>query len=272
MRKAKGPPGPSDKYEMARDILKVRDYKVVKANDLIQQSRFHLTLQEQKIILYLISKIKPNDYDFAVHEFSIIDFCRICGIDYDNGKNYKNIKDAIKNLADKSIWITLEDGSETILRWIDRAWINKKSGLVKIKIDDMMKPYLLRLKARFTQYELFYTLAMRSRYSLRLYELLKSYEYQQKKTFDINELKRTLSTENYVRYPDFKRYVIDIAMKEINELTDISIEYEVIQEGKRYTKIKFSIEVKKNMQERLKAWNKIYEIIDSEHKSLFDNQ
>ncbi len=44
-----------------RKMMELRNYKVVKSNDLIQKSRFNLSLQEQKIILYLISKVKPED-------------------------------------------------------------------------------------------------------------------------------------------------------------------------------------------------------------------
>ena len=123
----------------------------------------------------------------------------------DSGKNYKDIKQTSKSLRDKSIWITLEDGSETTLSWIDKITINKNSGSIKIKIDDMMKPYLIHLQRHFTSYELLYTLAMRSQYSIRLYEILKSYAYQKNKIFDIEDLKRTLSAENYIRFPDFKR-------------------------------------------------------------------
>ena len=55
-------------------IVSMRMNTVVKANDLIQKSRFSLTLQQQKIILYLISKIMPTDENFQLYEFSIPDF------------------------------------------------------------------------------------------------------------------------------------------------------------------------------------------------------
>ncbi|MCL2593380.1 MAG: replication initiation protein, partial [Defluviitaleaceae bacterium] len=112
-------------YDLERKMNELRNYKVVKANDLIQKSRFQLSLQEQKIILYIISKIKPTDEDFIIQNFSIIEFCKVCGIDSDNGKNYKNIKEAIKTLADKSLWLLLDSGSEALIRWINKAWINK---------------------------------------------------------------------------------------------------------------------------------------------------
>ena len=68
-------------------ISSQRDAMVVKSNDLIQRSRFHLTLQQQKIVLYLISHITPYDDEFKLYDFDIADFCKVCGIDYTSGKN-----------------------------------------------------------------------------------------------------------------------------------------------------------------------------------------
>ena len=243
------------------ELTELRSYKIVKANELIQKSRFNLQLQEQKIILYLISKIKPEDMELKEQTFEIRDFCKVCGLDADNGTNYRYIKQTLKDLRDKSIWITLDDGSETTLAWIDKVIMNKYSGAVTIKIDDMMKPYLLHLKERYTQYELLYTLAMKSQYSLRLYELLKSYEYQRTKIFDIENLKILLSAENYKRFPDFKRKVLDISMREINNLSDLTVTYDIIKESRRYAKIEFTMQVKKEIIERAKTWAKIDKVI-----------
>jgi len=260
----------NETIEIQRRLGEYREYKVVKSNDLIQKSRFQLSLQEQKIILYLISKIKPEDMALKEHTFEIRDFCKVCGLETNSGANYKHIKNTLKDLRDRSIWITLENGAETTLAWIDKVTMNKQSGAVIIKIDEMMKPYLLQLQERFTQYELLYTLAMRSQYSIRLYELLKSYEYQHRKIFDIEELKRILSAENYKRYPDFKRYVLDIAMREMNDLSDLAVTYDIIKEGRRYAKIEFSMRIKKDMDERLRTWAKIDEVINPAQLSLFE--
>ena len=260
----------NDNRELQQRMLQLRDYKVVKSNDLIQKSRFLLSLQEQKIILFIISKIKPNDENFFTLNFSIQEFCKVCGIDETNGKNYKNIKDTIKSLSDKSVWLKLENDTETLVRWINKAWISSKSGSIEIRIDDDMKPYLLQLQERFTQYELLYTLAMRSQYSIRLYELLKSYEYQHKKIFDIDELKRLLSAENYIRFPDFKRKVLDIAFRELNDLSDMTVSYRIIKEGRRFAKIEFSMRIKKELDERLKTWARIDKVICPSQQSLYD--
>jgi len=239
----------------------VRNYKVVKSNRLIQKSRFQLSLQEQKIILYLISKIKPTDDTFMTAEFGIAEFCQVSGIHERSGKNYNDVKDAIKTLVDKSVWVTLEDGRQTIMRWIDKPLIDLEAGTMQIKFDDLLKPYLLQLRENFTQFELLYTLAMKSQYSVRLYEILRSYEYIHEIEFSVNELKELLSATCYDRYPDFRRYALDIALREIEAVSDINVSYEVIKEGRKFARLRFTINLKQDLDERFVTWKRIQSII-----------
>ena len=249
--------------EKQREIQIARDYQVVKHNDLIQKSRFDLQMQEQKIILYLITKIKPEDNELKLYEFSIQEFCEICGIYTESGKNYSSLKATIKNLADKSIWTTLADGRETLLRWIERPYISPKSGIIKIKLDELMRPYLLELKSHFTAYNLYYTLAMKSKYSIRIYELLKSYEYIGEFTLDIEALKKMIGAEKYETYKDFRIKVLEIALREINDYSDISVIYSAEKKGLKYNKIQFEIASKKDTIKRAETFKKIERKLNS---------
>jgi plasmid replication initiation protein len=244
-------------------LSEVRNHLVVKRNDLIQKSRHQMDLQEQKIILYMISKIKPSNMDFTEQVFSIAEFCRIIGADDDNGGNYEHIKKTLGKLLCRFVWVTSEDGSERSLRWVDKVVMNKRSGIVKLKIDDDLKPFLLDLQENFTQYSLIYTLAMRSQYSTRLYELLKSYQYKKYVIFDMDELRRLLFAERWQRGNDMKRKVLDIAVKEINKLGDISVTYELIKEGRKFSEVRFDI-TQKDVCGRLSAWARISEVIDGQ--------
>lgn len=238
-----------------KGIAKKREYMVVKGNDLIQQNRYELSLPEQKTIAFVCSMIKPIDalerakgvpYQID-YEFNIRDYCKVCGIDYDAGKNYADVKVTLKKLRDRSMWLTLEDGSETTVSWLERVTVNKKSGIAKVRIDDRIAPNLFDLGQRFTQYQLYNILAMKSAFSVRIYELMKSYAFQKSKTFDLDELKRLLMVEDvksYNNFKDFRIYVLEKAQSEINELTDLNIHFETILKGRKVVKVKFKIECK----------------------------
>lgn len=234
------------------EILKRRDYLVVKGNELIQQNRFELSLPEQKTIAFICSMIKPVDFYLSEipfqleYEFSIRDYCKVCGIDYDNGKNYSDVKATLRKLSDRSMW--LDDGNgEVLVRWLAKVRTNKRSGKAIVEIDRDLAPFLFDLKQKFTQYQLYNILPMKSAFSVRLYELMKSYSFQKTKTFDLAELKHLLMLDNiksYNRFPDFRRKVLEKARDEINELTDLHIAYETIIKGRKVVKIKFRIELK----------------------------
>lgn len=214
---------------------------VVKSNDLIRKSRFSLTVTEQRIVLYLISKIKPKDTTLLEYDFDIKEFCEVCGIDYIN--NLTQLKKAIKELRDKSTWITLPDGAETTVSWIEKPYLYRNSGKLKIRLDSDMMPYLLQLKENFTKYELIAILALKSKFSLRLYELFKSYEFLGKYETSLGQLRTMLLLEKeYPKISDFKRYVIDKALDEINTFTDLHVSYEFIKEGKAVIGFNFSIQ------------------------------
>jgi len=82
----------------------------------------------------------------------------------------------------------------------------------------------------------------------------------------IKELKEQLFATQYSRYPDFKRNVLDKALKEIDELSDLNISYQVIKEGRTYTKFQFSIQLKSDLSERFVVWKNIEDVIGDKRK------
>lgn len=205
-------------------ISKQQSFFVAKANDLIQQSRFSLTMQQNKIMLFLISKIRPQDIGDEMYSISIREFCRVCNIECDSGKNYSDVKAALKTLADKSVWVKI-DGVDTLLRWLNRLRVNRETNMIELSFHPDMIPFLYDLRERYTCYSLENVLTMRSKYGIRLYELLKSYEYLDKEiSFSLEELKQRIDAP-YKRYPDFRRYVLEPAIEDINNCSDIDVGY-----------------------------------------------
>lgn len=237
-------------YDRKIDIAKQREYKVVKANEIIQKARYDLTITELKALAFILSKIKPNDTELQEYTFSIKDYCQVCGIDFTSGKHYENTKKNLKSLRDKSFWIMDENGNETTVSWLGKVRISRGSGKITAKLDEDMQKYVIGLFANYTQYELLSTLPMKSAYSFRIYELLKSYAFTKKHTFDIDELKTTLMATNYVNFKDFRKKVLEVAINEINLYTDLEVSWEPITKGKKVMQVKFIIK-------QLDSWQRI---------------
>lgn len=239
------------------EIMNQQSQLVVKHNDLIQKSKYNLTITQQKLIAYIISLIKPTDKELKKYEVSVSDFCQLCGID--KRYFYTDFKDLIDDLDNKAFWIETDEKLFKF-RWFLKAEYMKKQGKVLLLLDDDVKKYLIDLKEKFTVYELYNILALKSKYSVRLYELFKSYAFQKEKVFLIDEFKELLLATNYNNFKDFRNRVLEKAIDEINFYTDLDVSYETITKGRKVIAVKIYIK-KKEMAENLKAYrNTIAEI------------
>ena len=181
-----------------------RNELVVKSNDLIRKSRYELSEREQKIIIYIISLIDINDTTLKRVNIRVKDFCDICGITSQT-KNRKDIYNTIQNLSDKSKWIKFEN-EEVLFRWIDTVSI--KRGIISVKLSESLSPYIIALKENFTKYELINVLALHSKYSIRLYEIFKSYLWIGSFDISLDKLKEIINCNYYKLYKDFNKNVL----------------------------------------------------------------
>lgn len=233
-----------------KEIWKSREMYVVKSNDLIQHSRYSLTLQQQKIVLFAISKIKPLDDINTVYEFTIAELCKVCGLNIDaGGYYYHSIKKDLIKLTNRE-WGLLPDGSEKTISWIGDVEMRPQEGTIKIRFNPNMEPYLFDLHERYFQYRLEAGLIFKNTYSLRLYELLRSLTTQKNldsgmpkiKTLTVEELRIRLDVKGYETWYDFERYVLRKAVAEINACSeDMNIQYVPNRNGRKMESITFTI-------------------------------
>jgi plasmid replication initiation protein len=104
------------------------------------------------------------------------------------------------------------------------------TGVVEATFHPDLKPYLLRLKNRFLMYDMKNVLNISSANSIRMYELLKSFEGIRERTFYVEELKEILGVEQkYDRYYNFKKRIIEQAQKDLFKHTDIAFTFDEIK-------------------------------------------
>ena len=238
------------------ELMSRRNQLVVKDNDLIQKTQFALSAQQQKLVCYVISLIKPTDKVFEEYTIDILDFAELCGISQKNV--YTEFKRMIDDLDSKATWVKFKDTTFKF-RWFSEAKYIENQGKIKVLLNSEIKKYLLELSHSFTQYELYNILAFKSKWSIRLYELFKSYQYQHTKTFTVDELRELLGAETYSNYGSFKQRVLDKAQEEINKYSDITIKYqfETVGRGRKVTEITIIIEKKEQLDSFLAYRNTI---------------
>ena len=120
-----------------------------------------------------------------------------------------------------------ETGKLIQVAWLSAVVYEKNSGVIELEFSPHLKPYMLNLKGFYTKYKLHNVLSMKSKYSPRLYELLKLNEYQKKGfTVHIDELRKLFKAENiYPKYNDFKKHIILKSQEELELYSDIRFEF-----------------------------------------------
>lgn len=226
------------------EIIKMQNYFVAKDNDLITKSRFDLSMQQQKILLYFISQIKPLDDSDTVYTLDIGEFAKVCGYCSGTGYYYTTIKRDIKSLRDTSCWIETSPGTEELFAWINTATINKRNGTITITFHKTIAHYLFALREKYTQYNLANILSLSRKYSIRLYELLVAMRYKKQFEIPLEALKKRTDAEMYDTYSNFEIRVLRPAVEEIGQMTDIAVTYEAQKTGKKVTSIIFTYQEK----------------------------
>jgi len=249
----------------------MNEKQVVKKDNALIESRCNLTLNQQKLVLAIVAQIKREDEDFKEYFISVKDFKEL--MDLKSAGFYTEMRQAAKDIRSKDLIIPREGGRELITGWFSSIEIGHE-GEVGFMFDVKLKPYLLQLQSRFTAYQLKNILSLKSKYSIRVYELLKQYESLKCRRFDLVKLRELLFVEPgiYPNFNNFKLRILEPAKKDINQHTDISISYSTVKTGRKVTGIEFCI-VSQGPGKKIKSIpSKILNMIpESERTACMDN-
>jgi len=220
--------------------------QVAKSNRLIQ-GQFGWSLTEHRIATMLIAQIDRGDKDFELQTLKISDFLKQTGIQ--GRRIYDEAEEICKNLLDSRIDIrtfTEEDGRHYKgINPFDTCEYVEGKGEIRARFTKSMRPLLLRLKKRFTTYQLHNYARLSSRYSIRIFEYLKMREDLRSVTWTVDHLRDVLGCQNkYSRFSDFKRRVLETARKDIKETCEIYFTYHVERDGQIPVSITFTIKSK----------------------------
>lgn len=217
---------------------------VVWQHNRLAEARYELSPREQKLVLYVIAMIEPEDADFKRYVVNISDFARLASLSKDD--LYRELRELAEGLKSKVLLIPDHFDAETgktvklITSWFSDALISPNGeGYFAVEISRNLKPYLLQVKREFYQFKLQQVMRMRSAYGIRLYQWLKRWQFRRKMQVTVADLrgimgaaqpsKRGGVVNSLAPYADFKRRAVQPAVEEINEKTDILVGFSEIK-------------------------------------------
>lgn len=154
---------------------------VTKSNSLIQRTKYSLPRTEQKLLFLLMSKIdQKHDLDASkVYSISFQEFAKLTGVKMMDKSYSLYLKDTVENLGTRSFWVKDEGDGQvyTQVFWLDRGTkIDLEKREVRMKFNPDIWKDIAQLTSNYTSYNIDYLLMMRSTYSMRIYEIILSYD------------------------------------------------------------------------------------------------
>lgn len=218
---------------------------VVQANTLVEhrvrESIYRLSLADRRLLAILIAKIDPfmEEDEFPMMKISVAEYQRINGLAFGGGKAYEQLKKSVKTLMG------------TVIEWPDPSRLGRwklaqilsegeyveGEGWMEVKLHEKLKPVLLGLKSAFSKYKLEMVGRFSSLYGLRLFEMINARLYQSNPmvSYSVPELRERFGIEKgkLSEFGNFRKRVLDIAIRQVKEEADIHLEYKLDRKGSR---------------------------------------
>ena len=232
---------------------------VVKSNKLVQALQT-LTLSETRLLQLAIVDARETGQGLSTDEpleLSAIRYAKAFNVSPDAA--YLALIEAEDSLFKRQFTITNEDGSLTKSRWIQDANYRKGEGRILVTLTRVVIEHVTKIdgfEQYFTSYHLRKTSEFKSVYAVRLYELLMQWKSIGKTPlFELNKFRSQLGigVNEYTRMEAFKRRVLDIAIDQINEFSDINLKYEQHKKGRSISGFSFSFKQKKSTNEHIES-------------------
>lgn len=259
--------------------------EIVVVDNSLVTSAYHLTLNEQRLILCALKKIEPMAEIEPNQAFYISrdDFLELGA---DPTSVAKEIRQATKDLLRKTVTVRTPLGTLE-MPWLSEVLRFDKNAEQKLRerypnpddYDDYVRalrlhnlidgfthradenivarvvfhqkilPLLSNLKKNFTQFSIQDVAEFKSTYTHRIYQLMMQYKSTGYAKISLDDLRFMLMIG--VKYPlfaDFKKRVIDVATDEINEKSPYNVQYELIKKGRKFVAVKFTFELKEKVK------------------------
>ncbi|GGC16417.1 replication initiation protein [Dyadobacter sediminis] len=225
--------------------MKKDDSPEIRQHNAITTARFDYSACQLDILFYLLSKIKKEDTYNQEYQIYVNEVEFITGRTW----NYQQLREATADMGSRMFEINTSNSYKQIWMFQKVEYMTGQ-GFLKIKLSEDIRPFLFELKDNFTSFQLHSALKLSSKYAKRIYQLSSQWkDIGETKAYDLEELKIMLklkdptgkSNEQFERISDFKKFVLDIAVRQINKHTDLKISYDLIKQGRSFQSIRFYI-------------------------------
>ena len=214
----------------------------IRQSNVLINSRFEYTELQLDLLFFLLSKLR-RDAKNNIYELSIKELSDITGKKY----NAAYLQKASADMGSRMFEILTQTRHRQLWMFQHVDYLLGQ-GIIEIQLTEAVIPHLFDLKDNFTSYELASALRLTSKYAKRIYQLCSQWkDLGETKKYDIEEFKRMLGilddkgNDKAERISDLKNKVLDIAVKQINEHTELHISYTLEKRVRTFKNVVFTV-------------------------------
>ncbi len=206
--------------------------KLIYQHNVITSGRYDYSACMLDILFMVLSGLEVGKLEYTIH---VQDIETITGRKW----NLKQLREATESIGSRMFEIETPEQIRQIWLFSNVDYI-LGTGSFTVGINPKASPYFFELKNNFTALQLKSVLNCSSKYAKRLYAIACQWRSVGSKRFEIEELKKMLGlidkkgNEQFVEITAFKKFVLEIAKKQINENTDIEIDFELKKRGRSF--------------------------------------
>lgn len=231
-----------------------QELEIIRKGNQLIEARYNLNAIQQLLLVELLPQINTYDEDFQDYRIDIAKFAKENEM-AQNKEIYKRVQEALESLVIEPLKLISGDDVFSTA-WLSSVKYRRGRGYADVSFHPDLKPLLLLMKSHYTEYPKDAIRGLKSKHGFRFYDWLASYKYKGNggrfyRIFTVAEIreKMALRKDEYMFFKDLRVRVIDPALKDINDNTDLRIiEVKYIKNGRFYDEIKITAEPKTQRQ------------------------
>lgn len=221
---------------------------VVKGNSLNECFQ-NLPYNELKTMLLAFVIYRENGENSHFVRVDASRFAKVFEVDLSTA--HLALKQCVEKLITRQFTFFKDNKNKVKTTWIAGIEYVYGENAIILALSPHVIDELTKLEANFTSYYLEQISPFKSVYSIRIFEIMKQWKSAGKTpVLDISDfrLKLGILPSEYQRINNFKAKVLDFALSEINEKTDLTVNYEQIKKGRQISGFQFFIKSKKTKE------------------------
>ena len=214
----------------------------IRQHNALTNARYDYSELQLDLMFFIISRLR-KDQKTSLYELPIKELAALTGKQY----HLPYLRLATADMGSRMFELKDKTGYRQMWMFQSVHYLVGQ-GIIEIKLSEAVLPYLFELKDNFTSYSLAAALRLSSKYAKRIYQHCSQWkDLGETKKYDIQDFKKLLGlldekgNEKMARLSDFRESVLDVAVKQINEHTDLHISYKLEKRVRTFKNIVFTV-------------------------------